>query len=107
MHIYIYWSPAFTCTMRNYKFKWTLFVCIVARSGTKSTTKMTSDQEMDYVVLTKKAGVEPQMFEAGPDYIGSSQLPCHSDIHVSYLNGQRIQVHTCTCTSDSFLFKHS
>ncbi|XP_074650106.1 WD repeat-containing protein 17-like [Tubulanus polymorphus] len=44
-----------------------------------------------YEELLRKCGEETWPVGIGPDIVASSHLPSHSDVHVSYLTGQRIQ----------------
>ncbi|XP_064607979.1 WD repeat-containing protein 17-like isoform X2 [Liolophura sinensis] len=46
-----------------------------------------------YLALMEKVGEENSPLGAGPDCVASSHLPSHSDVHMSYLTGKRIQGH--------------
>nr|KAI8756432.1 WD repeat-containing protein 17-like [Biomphalaria glabrata] len=54
--------------------------------------RVTEATELAYKKLLKCCGSDPfNAIEPGPDYVASSHLPSHSDIHVSYLSGERIK----------------
>ncbi|CAH1777058.1 unnamed protein product [Owenia fusiformis] len=44
-----------------------------------------------YKVLRERIGVEPYPVERGVDVAAGSAMPSHSDVHMSVLNGRRIQ----------------
>ncbi|XP_019507276.1 PREDICTED: WD repeat-containing protein 17 [Hipposideros armiger] len=48
-------------------------------------------QRMVYTTLLKKLKEEPLRGTIGPDYVTGSNLPSHSDIHISCLTGLKIQ----------------
>uniref|UniRef100_A0A671FMW8 WD repeat domain 17 n=1 Tax=Rhinolophus ferrumequinum TaxID=59479 RepID=A0A671FMW8_RHIFE len=48
-------------------------------------------QRMVYTSLLKKLKEEPLRGTIGPDYVTGSNLPSHSDIHISCLTGLKIQ----------------
>lgn len=47
---------------------------------------------MVYATLLKKLKEEPLKVTIGPDYVTGSNLPSHSDIHISCFTGLKIQV---------------
>lgn len=47
---------------------------------------------MVYATLLKRLQQEPLRGIVGPDYVTGSNLPSHSDIHISCLTGLKIQV---------------
>ncbi|ELT94041.1 hypothetical protein CAPTEDRAFT_222827 [Capitella teleta] len=49
------------------------------------------DNNAVYTELMHKVGTEPTSLEVGEDFVGSSHLPSHSDVHVSILTQHRIQ----------------
>lgn len=63
------------------------------RSSEESSYTPPSDsQRMVYVTLLKRLKEEPLRGIVGPDYVTGSNLPSHSDIHISCLTGLKIQV---------------
>ena len=57
-----------------------------------SKLSLTSDNSDVIEVLIERLGEELSPIEAGPDIVGGSTLPCHSDVHYSTLTQQCIQV---------------
>ncbi|KAH9519882.1 WD repeat-containing protein 17 [Bulinus truncatus] len=54
--------------------------------------RLTDSTEQAYEQLLHHCGRDPYCeLEPGPDYVASSHLPSHSDIHVSLLSGERIR----------------
>lgn len=49
-------------------------------------------QQEIYATLTSRIKEEPLKVTIGPDYVTGSNLPSHSDVHISCLTGLRIQV---------------
>lgn len=49
-------------------------------------------QRLVYATLLKRLKEEPLRGIVGPDYVTGSNLPSHSDIHISCLTGLKIQV---------------
>lgn len=47
---------------------------------------------MVYATLLNRLQEEPLKGIVGPDYVTGSNLPSHSDIHISCLTGLKIQV---------------
>lgn len=47
-----------------------------------------------YLALMEKVGEDNSPLGVGPDCVASSHLPSHSDVHMSYLTGKRIQVNS-------------
>lgn len=45
-----------------------------------------------YSILESRMQEEPLKGMVGPDYVTGSNLPSHSDVHISCLTGLRIQV---------------
>ncbi|XP_006736108.1 WD repeat-containing protein 17 [Leptonychotes weddellii] len=65
----------------------------VSRSSEESAYTPPSDsQKMVYATLLKRLQQEPLGGIVGPDYVTGSNLPSHSDIHISCLTGLKIQV---------------
>ncbi|XP_044925358.1 WD repeat-containing protein 17 isoform X6 [Mustela putorius furo] len=65
----------------------------VSRSSEESAYTPPSDsQKMVYATLLKRLEQEPLRGIVGPDYVTGSNLPSHSDIHISCLTGLKIQV---------------
>lgn len=63
------------------------------RSSEESPYTPPSDsQRMVYATLLKRLKEEPLRGIIGPDYVTGSNLPSHSDIHVSCFTGLKIQV---------------
>ncbi|KAM5277830.1 WD repeat-containing protein 17 isoform 6-T11 [Hipposideros larvatus] len=54
-------------------------------------TPPSESQRMVYTTLLKKLKEEPLRGTIGPDYVTGSNLPSHSDIHISCLTGLKIQ----------------
>ncbi|XP_074185996.1 WD repeat-containing protein 17 isoform X8 [Rhinolophus sinicus] len=54
-------------------------------------TSPSESQRMVYTSLLKKLKEEPLRGTIGPDYVTGSNLPSHSDIHISCLTGLKIQ----------------
>jgi len=64
----------------------------VSRSSEESAYTPPSDsQKMVYATLLKRLQQEPLGGIVGPDYVTGSNLPSHSDIHISCLTGLKIQ----------------
>uniref|UniRef100_A0A7N5JRA9 WD repeat domain 17 n=1 Tax=Ailuropoda melanoleuca TaxID=9646 RepID=A0A7N5JRA9_AILME len=64
----------------------------VSRSPEESAYTPPSDpQKMVYATLLKRLQQEPLRGIVGPDYVTGSNLPSHSDIHISCLTGLKIQ----------------
>ncbi|XP_044767541.1 WD repeat-containing protein 17 isoform X4 [Neomonachus schauinslandi] len=64
----------------------------VSRSSEESAYTSPSDsQKMVYATLLKRLQQEPLGGIVGPDYVTGSNLPSHSDIHISCLTGLKIQ----------------
>ncbi|KAM9043586.1 WD repeat-containing protein 17 isoform 4-T5 [Megaptera novaeangliae] len=64
----------------------------VNRSSEESPYTPPSDsQRMVYATLLKRLKEEPLRGIIGPDYVTGSNLPSHSDIHISCLTGLKIQ----------------
>ncbi|XP_058162516.1 WD repeat-containing protein 17 isoform X5 [Dasypus novemcinctus] len=70
------------------------------RACTQSTNRSTEDspytppsdsQRLAYATLLKRIKEEPLKGITGPDYVTGSNLPSHSDIHISCLTGLKIQ----------------
>ncbi|XP_021120602.1 WD repeat-containing protein 17 isoform X2 [Heterocephalus glaber] len=62
------------------------------RSSEESPYTTPSDlQRMVYATLLKRLKEEPLKRVIGPDYVTGSNLPSHSDIHISCLTGLKIQ----------------
>ncbi|XP_021348279.1 WD repeat-containing protein 17-like [Mizuhopecten yessoensis] len=60
------------------------------RGGLDLQATAVSPEMMDvYQRLTDRAGVDEELRRLGPDCMASSNLPTHSDIHVSCISGQR------------------
>ncbi|XP_077983757.1 WD repeat-containing protein 17-like [Glandiceps talaboti] len=51
----------------------------------------TDEQKRIYESLLRKAGPESNHVGLGMDLVSGSHLPSHSDVHISYLTGNRIQ----------------
>ncbi|XP_047628239.1 WD repeat-containing protein 17 isoform X6 [Phacochoerus africanus] len=60
-------------------------------SEESSYTPPSDSQRMVYATLLKRLKEEPLRGIAGPDYVTGSNLPSHSDIHISCLTGLKIQ----------------
>ncbi|XP_066092130.1 WD repeat-containing protein 17 isoform X3 [Saccopteryx bilineata] len=54
-------------------------------------TPPSESQRAVYAAVQRRLGTEPLRGLAGPDCVAGSQLPSHSDAHVSCLTGSRIQ----------------
>ncbi|VFV26960.1 Hypothetical predicted protein [Lynx pardinus] len=54
-------------------------------------TPPSDSQRMVYATLLKRLQEEPLKGIVGPDYVTGSNLPSHSDIHISCLTGSKIQ----------------
>ncbi|XP_046947727.1 WD repeat-containing protein 17 isoform X6 [Lynx rufus] len=54
-------------------------------------TPPSDSQRMVYATLLKRLQEEPLKGIVGPDYVTGSNLPSHSDIHISCLTGLKIQ----------------
>ncbi|XP_029387746.1 WD repeat-containing protein 17 isoform X1 [Mus pahari] len=54
-------------------------------------TPPSDSQRTVYETLLKRLKEEPLRGIAGPDYVTGSNLPSHSDVHISCLTGQKIQ----------------
>ncbi|NWH72080.1 WDR17 protein, partial [Piaya cayana] len=54
-------------------------------------TPPSESQRMVYSVLISRIQEEPLKGMVGPDYVTGSNLPSHSDVHISCLTGLRIQ----------------
>ncbi|NWY04358.1 WDR17 protein, partial [Nothoprocta ornata] len=54
-------------------------------------TPPSESQRAVYSVLTSRIQEEPLKGMVGPDYVTGSNLPSHSDVHISCLTGLRIQ----------------
>ncbi|XP_072619993.1 WD repeat-containing protein 17 isoform X6 [Vulpes vulpes] len=64
----------------------------VSRSSEESACTPPSDsQKMVYATLLKRLQEEPLGGIVGPDYVTGSNLPSHSDTHISCLTGLKIQ----------------
>ncbi|XP_047570070.1 WD repeat-containing protein 17 isoform X3 [Lutra lutra] len=64
----------------------------ISRSSEESAYTPPSDsQKMVYATLLKRLEQEPLRGIVGPDYVTGSNLPSHSDIHISCLTGLKIQ----------------
>uniref|UniRef100_A0A3Q2HD06 WD repeat domain 17 n=1 Tax=Equus caballus TaxID=9796 RepID=A0A3Q2HD06_HORSE len=64
----------------------------VSRSSEESPYTPPSDsQRMVYAALLKRLKEEPIKGITGPDYVTGSNLPSHSDVHISCLTGLKIQ----------------
>lgn len=73
--------------------KWKCNICWKYRSSEESAYTPPSDsQKMVYATLLKRLEQEPLRGIVGPDYVTGSNLPSHSDIHISCLTGLKIQV---------------
>lgn len=73
--------------------KWKCNVYWKYRSSEESPyTPPSESQRMVYTSLLKKLKEEPLRGTIGPDYVTGSNLPSHSDIHISCLTGLKIQV---------------
>lgn len=55
-------------------------------------TPPSESQKMVYSILVSRIQEEPLKGMVGPDYVTGSNLPSHSDVHISCLTGLRIQV---------------
>ncbi|XP_070554435.1 WD repeat-containing protein 17-like isoform X2 [Ptychodera flava] len=68
---------------------------IIKQLNNKSSSRENSTPKEEHRVicesLLKKAGPESSDVDVGPDLVSGSHLPSHSDVHVSYLTGNRIQ----------------
>ncbi|XP_020931538.1 WD repeat-containing protein 17 isoform X5 [Sus scrofa] len=60
-------------------------------SEESSYTPPSDSQRMVYATLLKRLKEEPLRGIVGPDYVTGSNLPSHSDIHISCLTGLKIQ----------------
>lgn len=70
-------------------------VCLKRRSSEEFPCTPPSDsQRTIYETLLKRLKEEPLTGIVGPDYVTGSNLPSHSDIHISCLTGLKIQVQT-------------
>lgn len=70
-------------------------ICLKRRSSEESQRAPPSDsQQTIYETLLKRLKEEPLKGIVGPDYVTGSNLPSHSDIHISCLTGLKIQVQT-------------
>ena len=68
-------------------------ICWKYRSSEDSPYTPPSDsQRLVYATLLKRLKEEPLRGIVGPDYVTGSNLPSHSDIHISCLTGLKIQV---------------
>ncbi|KAK6173871.1 hypothetical protein SNE40_017251 [Patella caerulea] len=56
----------------------------------RTTEESTSDEKSIYHDLWRKAGKKTCIISFGPDCVASSQLPSHSDVHISCLTDKRI-----------------
>ncbi|NWH56052.1 WDR17 protein, partial [Geococcyx californianus] len=54
-------------------------------------TPPSESQRMVYSILVSRIQEEPLKGMVGPDYVTGSNLPSHSDVHISCLTGLRIQ----------------
>lgn len=73
--------------------KWKCNISWKYRSPEESPYTPPSDsQRMVYATLLKRLQEEPLKGIVGPDYVTGSNLPSHSDIHISCLTGLKIQV---------------
>ena len=57
-----------------------------------SYASVTREKQASLQQLLHKAGEETSALGVGEDVVSGSQLPSHSDVHVSCLTGHRIQV---------------
>lgn len=55
-------------------------------------TPPSESQKKVYSILVSRIQEEPLKGMIGPDYVAGSNLPSHSDVHISCLTGLRIQV---------------
>lgn len=55
-------------------------------------TPPSESQKKVYSILVSRIQEEPLKGMIGPDYVTGSNLPSHSDVHISCLTGLRIQV---------------
>ncbi|XP_067662961.1 WD repeat-containing protein 17-like [Haliotis asinina] len=62
-----------------------------AQCGTGQTDLRDVNAQGAYELLMRRVGSEMYVIESGPDCVASSQLPSHSDVHISCLTGQRVQ----------------
>ena len=74
-----------------------MFVCLSVCGKDRGSLKI-AEQQSSYDDLMRKleettSSSSPSPIEVGPDVVLGSSLPNHSDVNVSCLNGQRIQVH--------------
>lgn len=70
-------------------------IYLKCRSSEESPCTPPSDsQQTIYETLLKRLKEEPLKGIIGPDYVTGSNLPSHSDIHISCLTGLKIQVQT-------------
>ncbi|XP_022109388.1 WD repeat-containing protein 17-like [Acanthaster planci] len=61
------------------------------KASSPDTRPLSEAQTAVYNVLIQRVGAEETELECGIDLVAGSRLPCHSDVHMSFLTGARIQ----------------
>ncbi|NXD17484.1 WDR17 protein, partial [Nothocercus nigrocapillus] len=70
---------------------WRACTQLAKRTDESPATPPSESQRALYSVLTSRIQEEPLKGMVGPDYVTGSNLPSHSDTHISCLTGLRIQ----------------
>lgn len=80
-------------TCRDIVLLYSLFLFLSFPEPLELSRVMTSPEVIQrYEELLRKSGGDNQRDRTGPDCASSSRLPSHSDVHVSCISQQRVQV---------------